>query len=186
VYQASRESQPQRLHTTASTKNDQRRKKRPNESYITGAKVMNRVIKFRAWHKGQMFNNVNVINGAYAVEENPEKEGLNVLVNGVGYYSDWACHRVYHDSPLMQYTGIKDKEGVEIYEGDIAIDKDGLHFTVGIGGYFSKESAGNGVHYYQIGEKDYWAIEANSFNKETNFKVIGNIYENPELLEADK
>lgn len=86
----------------------------------------------------------------------------------------------------MQYTGIKDKEGVEIYEKDIAIDKDGLHFTVGIGGYFSKEFAGNGVHYYQIGEKDYWAIEANSFNKETNFKVIGNIYENPELLEADK
>jgi uncharacterized phage protein (TIGR01671 family) len=117
-----------------------------------------------------MFNNVNVINGAYAVEENPEKEGLNVLVNGVGYYSDWACHRVYHDSPLMQYTGIKDKNGVEIYEGDI------LKWN-------AKEW---GCEFNEVVEWDFDLLNARKYDWAEWCEVIGNIHENPELLEADK
>jgi uncharacterized phage protein (TIGR01671 family) len=123
-------------------------------------------IRFRAWAKyGHMFPNVQ---------------------NHIGNY-DTAFGNMLKskDYIIMQFTGLQDKDGVDIYEGDIVSNKDGLHFTVGIGGYFSKESVGNGVYYYQIGEEDYWAIEANPFNKEANFTVIGNIHENKELLCED-
>lgn len=87
---------------------------------------------------------------------------------------------------LMQYTGLKDRNGVEIYEGDIIKAKrdDGLYdigeVVHGSKGAFClhlpKVATGiktpllNYIHGMMFAEHD--------------FKVIGNIYENPELLEA--
>ena len=74
---------------------------------------------------------------------------------------------------LMQYTGLKDKNGVEIYEGDIV----NVHsYTVtGLGKVgFNKGS-------FVFNKFEYPTSQVlHSFSE---IEVIGNIYENPELLE---
>ena len=73
---------------------------------------------------------------------------------------------------LMQYTGLKDKNGVEIYEGDIvrhATDEGVYKVIFEDGGFYVKN----------LFEYDFQPIN------EYPLEVIGNIYENPELLERE-
>ena len=73
---------------------------------------------------------------------------------------------------LMQYTGRKDKNGKEIFEGDIfKIEKN--IFKVG----WFYEGAGFCLYAYF---KRCWQISQYNINRE--LEIIGNIHENPELL----
>lgn len=79
---------------------------------------------------------------------------------------------------LMQYAGEKDKNGVEIYEGDVV----------------SFKSAHSDYNYKTIGEVVWYRGEAaflvecdgeifKHFDEIREIEVLGNVYENPELLQ---
>lgn len=81
-----------------------------------------------------------------------------------------------NDLNLMQSTGFRDKNGKEIFEGDI-VDSEG-GFTTGVVEFRS-----------DLGMFVSTLIKYNNFEQLCNahglVKVIGNIYENPELLEVN-
>lgn len=89
----------------------------------------------------------------------------------------------FDDIELMQYTGLKDKNGIEIYEGDILkypyVRSSSVNYTIEIGAIeWSDEYCGFIIDEVQnIG--GFCGIESKHMNE---LEVIGNIYENPELF----
>lgn len=71
---------------------------------------------------------------------------------------------------IMQYTGLHDKNGREIYEGDIVKNENGVLRVV----EFHDGS-------FTLGDYYFGSIGAGRV-----LEVVGNIYENPDLLEAGK
>jgi uncharacterized phage protein (TIGR01671 family) len=124
-----------------------------------------REIKFRAWHNTQ---NVMLQVGDDYGTENP----LDCVMYKLGG----------QDVVLMQYTGLKDKNGREIYEGDIVSTDLDRPFNIVIfrNGSFMFQCHDNGKDYFDLmlppdDESDNWKFG----------EVIGNIYENPELLKGE-
>lgn len=132
-----------------------------------------RELKFRVYD----IQNERMVNDPYRFETAlpSEREAAPWI-----FYEDWqdiddgirrACH-------VMQYTGLKDKNGVEIYEGDIIewsyeydADYDGDMPIV-------KTSAGR----YAITDIFDRTRIVTAANESKGCWVIGNIYQNPELL----
>lgn len=93
--------------------------------------------------------------------------------NGNGYP---VVHRVEKDS-VGQYTGLRDKNGKDIYEGDILqFEIDGEMFMTSPVEWKPEFGIfGAGINVGEWCPEDMWACEA-------DYEVIGNIYEHPELL----
>lgn len=134
--------------------------------------------KFRAWVKPNILS--NHLDGVIA-EAKPDFLGRNCLVrrNDLEGKKCFTEIFAFDDIELMQSTGLKDKNGVEIFEGDLVEHDDNLN------GDWETFEACEVVY-----DKDYaqfcFKWDAGNFLTDyRNLNVIGNIYENPELLEVE-
>ena len=112
---------------------------------------MNRELKFRAWDKDEKY-----------MSKGSTIKNVCLNVNSANFEWDDSL-------PIMQFTGLKDKNKKEIYEGDIIVHNNRKLIVEFVDcGFALKQKNGT-----------YWK----DFNHVTKYmEVIGNIYENPELL----
>lgn len=124
--------------------------------------------KFRAWDKGtKLMNDVTVIDF-----ENEEV-----------YYNHWRYGHSeaisFKDVELLQSTGVKDKNDVEIFEGDIVVFNDESDDKYIVCKFLSCF----GIRFSDVGFVAFSTMFDGSVSAEDVFTVIGNIYEHPYLLE---
>ncbi len=120
---------------------------------------MNREIKFRVWDKD--LKRIRYLN--------TEHDFIRFDSLGQGYYENMQTGLGEWFSDLMQYTGLKDKNGKEIYEGDICL------VTILPENYKEKMvtvwcNDRNGFR-FQDEDGEVWNVN------DTEIEVIGNIYE---------
>lgn len=81
-----------------------------------------------------------------------------------------------------QFTGMTDKNDKKIFEGDIVKDESGVAYPVvyGLTGFFLKYASphSHGFHYDLLPLSNYWHAHG------AIIEVIGNIHDNPELVEV--
>ncbi len=127
---------------------------------------MSREIKFRAWDKGDKVMIPHKDIYRIHMDENKGAYGLTLDSN--------ICGGLSMSFDLMQFTGLLDKNGKEIYEGDVVKTKNGT---------YAAEWDDQGSYIFKTGKHDDYYVRM-VLNPDQEAEVIGNIYENPELLNA--
>jgi len=89
---------------------------------------------------------------------------------------------------VMQFTGVKDMNGKDIYENDILKDADGVIWEVkylmaGFSMYCTSDQLFNKACSKENTEEEQIALDIGAWWAGT--EIIGNSYENPELLKSD-
>ena len=123
-----------------------------------------REIKFRAWHKEE-----KIIGEVLCID---------ILHKEIFFSNeDVDCyeHTDFKDIELMQYTGLKDKNNKEVYEGDIVK----LRANHGIGVIKYYDEWGAFVVEY-IKPRSLTVLGMNYYKED--IEILGNIYKNPELI----
>ena len=110
-----------------------------------------------------------------------EVEYFNDMIE---YRFDHLCTEADEDVEFMQSTGIKDKNGVEIYEGDVINYRNSFRNPMTGSGSLSINRDFKII--FKDGEFKAKGFDIRLKNILSYSEVIGNIYENPELLEGDK
>lgn len=141
-----------------------------------------REIKFRAWDKAR-----KVMYDVDTIEMDILKDGSSN--NQISGWDDteWQCGIPLENVELLQYIGCKDINGKEIYEGDIIERTD----KTPVERFYGKKEIGI-VEYkstrflLKINQDNYYGLNRDDifFSYMADYKVIGNIYENKELLEG--
>jgi uncharacterized phage protein (TIGR01671 family) len=123
---------------------------------------MSREIKFRAW------------------------DGIRMTTTGIQFNNTTGELLFIPKGTLMQYTGLRDRKGVEIYEGDIA------KITWAEGTYRGS-AYGGALNYTELGVMQFDNGQFSFFVKDSlldddyknlTVEIIGNIYQHKHLLEA--
>ncbi|OAX75207.1 hypothetical protein A0U96_02095 [Lactiplantibacillus plantarum] len=124
------------------------------------------MIKFRAWDR--ILNEYRIL----GVNDDSNNLGLGFEVSGgIGSNVTTMYHSV--GDVVEQFTGLKDVNGNEIYEGDILENRKYRSIVKFANGKFLADVVGTISRFDLIGETH-------------GSKVIGNVHENPELLEDNE
>lgn len=139
--------------------------------------MKNREIKFRAWDNltKSMINSVSIIGFR-------EKFITNFSRKHIHNSMDWDSEEGFsYDYELMQFTGLKDKNGVEVYEGDIlTFDPHEWNRAT------LKPESDWEFPFWEVewNEKDAeWDLGGGTSSETSTYKeVVGNVHETPKLL----
>lgn len=129
-----------------------------------------RDLKFRAWDNT---NNKMIIPGIY------DSFHLHMTWTGNVYKEG-----KLQDYIFMQFTGLKDKNGKEMYFEDVVIIRDDESDNPPHAQTFKIVQDDFGIPvFYSLGHYENWDfLEFFSSRRNNDFEIIGNMYENPELL----
>lgn len=125
--------------------------------------------KFRVWDK-----EINYLDYDVRVTSTDKYEKVEVL----DCFSDWR-EIEENNYVIMRNTGLRDKKGNYIYEGDICASYNGFETEYNKIEWSDKDCT------WMI-EGDFTVDYLRDFLRHSSLEVIGNIYENPEKLEEDE